>query len=89
MASALDRDADAVRPVLAGTIAWLIAGGVLLLRRDDLADSGRLWWLWVPIAGAALGLVGLALTTRRRRRLGDAAIGDADDLTSLHRPRAH
>jgi hypothetical protein len=87
MPSALDRDADAVRPVLVGTIGWLIVGVVLLARREELADSGRMWWLWVPIVGAGLGLVGLALTTRRRRRLGDASLGDPDDLTSLHRPQ--
>jgi MYXO-CTERM domain-containing protein len=37
--------------------------------RDDLQDDGRTWWIWTCVAGVALGLLGLLVTVRRRRRL--------------------
>jgi hypothetical protein len=61
------RDADAVRPVIVGTIAWALAGLFLLIRHDALADEGRTWWLGACAAGVALGLLGTWVVIRRRR----------------------
>jgi hypothetical protein len=55
-----------------GLIAWAVAGLVLLLCRDWLADHGRTDWLWICLAGFLLGFPGLAVMIRhdanRRRR---------------------
>ncbi len=60
-------DADGVRAVAVGTIAWAVAAVVLwLFFRDRLAASGSSWWLWVCVTGCALGLLGLPYVLRRR-----------------------
>ena len=61
------RDADAVRPLIVGTIAWAIAGLILLLRLDDLRANDREWWLAVCAIGFGLGLIGTWVVVRRRR----------------------
>jgi hypothetical protein len=58
-----------------GMAAWGVAGLVLLLLRDRLADAGHTNWLWICLAGFLLGLPGLAVmlrhdADRRRRRAG-------------------
>lgn len=59
-------DVDGVRTVLVGTVMWLVALVVVLVMRDDLAESGREWWVWTCVAGVGLGLLGYAYTRRRR-----------------------
>lgn len=52
------------------TAGWVITLIVLLLVRDQLAPADR-WWTWVPVAGIALGVLGLAYVPwlkRSRRR---------------------
>ncbi|MDQ2876479.1 MAG: DUF2530 domain-containing protein [Actinomycetota bacterium] len=52
------------------TGGWVIALIVILIARGHLAPSDR-WWTWVPVAGTAIGLFGLALVPwlkRSRRR---------------------
>ena len=69
-------DVDGVGAVAAGTLLWLVALIVLLFFREDLADSGSEWWIWVAAAGFGLGLPGLWYTRRRRsvyRAAGDKA----------------
>ena len=62
-------DVDAVRTVQIGTVLWAVALVVTLLARDTLQDDGRTWWVWTCVAGVVLGLLGLVVTVRRRRRL--------------------
>lgn len=62
-------DVDAVRTIQVGTAGWLVALVCLLPFWSRLADDGRLWWLWTCVAGAALGVIGVFVTTRRRDRL--------------------
>ena len=60
-------DEDGVLAVTLGTVAWLVAFGVLFLFfRDQLQAHGTQWWLTVCLVGAGLGLLGLGYTTRRR-----------------------
>ena len=49
----------------AGTIAWGVALVACLVLRDQLADTGRTWWLWVCVAGIVLGLAGVVFVRRR------------------------
>jgi Protein of unknown function (DUF2530) len=51
-----------------GIIGWAIAGLVLLLMRDWLAEHGRLDWLWICLAGFLLGFLGLAVMIRHDAR---------------------
>ncbi|MEO8105822.1 MAG: DUF2530 domain-containing protein [Actinomycetes bacterium] len=62
-------DVDAVRTIQIGTVLWAIALAVTLVARDELAADGRTWWIWTCVAGIALGILGLFVTTRRRRRI--------------------
>jgi len=59
------------RTVVVGTIVWgvLLVGAVAVHGR--LQASGRGWWVWVPVAGVLLGLIGLRLVSRRRRGVRD------------------
>ncbi len=74
-------DADGVRAVAVGTVAWAIAAVILwVFFRDRLAASDSSWWLWVCVTGCVLGLLGLPYVLRRRavyRR--HAANGDAGE----------
>lgn len=51
-----------------GTALWVVVFGVLLAFRGSLDRHNTGWWLWVPVGGFALGLLGLYVVTRRRRR---------------------
>lgn len=62
-------DVDAVRTVQIGTVLWTVALVVTLVMRDTLQDEGRGWWIWTCAAGVVLGLLGLVITVRRRRRI--------------------
>lgn len=59
---------DPSRPAVVGTVVWSVALVVLLVVRDELPDDQR-WWLWTAVVGVALGLVGSAVSLRRRSRL--------------------
>ena len=57
------------RVVLWGELAWLVAL-VVILAVPALHEGERDWWPWVPVAGIALGLIGLSYVRRGR---GNAA----------------
>lgn len=59
-------DVDGVGAVATGTVLWLVALLVLLPFRDRLAAHDTTWWLWVCVAGAGLGVLGLPYVIRRR-----------------------
>ena len=63
-------DPDGLSVICGGTVCFAAAAAVCWAFRDALAASGHLWWLWVAVTGAAMGVVGLALTLAlgRRRR---------------------
>ncbi len=64
---------DALTPIVIGTVAWVIAGFVLVLLRDSLAAAGTTWWFGACAAGVISGLGGIAYVLYRRRREGGVA----------------
>jgi Protein of unknown function (DUF2530) len=54
------------------TAGWAVALIVLLILRNHLAAADR-WWIWVPVAGLALGLFGLAYVPYLKRSRDRAA----------------
>jgi hypothetical protein len=46
---------------VAGTVAWLVLGLILLAFRSTLARGGNEEWIAVCFAGAGLGVVGIAV----------------------------
>jgi hypothetical protein len=57
---------DGIRAVQVGLGLFAVAGLVLLVQRDALADRDSLWWLAVCGAGLLIGLVQWAIFSRRR-----------------------
>ncbi len=60
---------DGVASVTVGTVLWLVALVVMLPFWNDLRAHGHLWWIATAAIGTGLGLLGIAVTTRRRDRL--------------------
>lgn len=55
-------DEDGVQIALIGTMAWLVALAVVWQ-----VEAVEAWWRWVCVAGAVLGVIGVAYCLRRRR----------------------
>lgn len=56
---------------ITGTLLWLLAAGILWLFTDELAATGRSWWLDCALAGAIMGIPGtitMMVHDRGRRR---------------------
>jgi Protein of unknown function (DUF2530) len=66
-------EADAVLVMGIGTALWAVAFVVLLPFKATLRAHDASWWLWVCVAGVALGLLGMRIASRRRDRLRAAA----------------
>jgi len=62
-------EADDVAIVTAGTVLWALALVVALVLRDRLTDGGNENWIWIFLAGAFLGLIGIRYVRRRRAAL--------------------
>ena len=58
-------DLSGIPSVLAGIVAWAVAFVVLLIFRGRLDRADREWWIWVAVAGFALGWIGLWYCRRR------------------------
>ncbi|SDQ65348.1 Protein of unknown function [Quadrisphaera sp. DSM 44207] len=56
---------DDRRAVVVGTLVWAVLAVACVVARDRLAAQGTGWWLEVCVAGALLGLAGLAHLQRR------------------------
>jgi len=59
-------DVDGVTATTVGTILWAAAFLILLPFRSSLEANGHGDWLWTCLAGAGLGLWGIAYCRRRR-----------------------
>ncbi|MCH7232074.1 DUF2530 domain-containing protein [Glycomyces sp. L485] len=56
-------------PIAAGgTLLWTIALVSAQLFRDELADSGREWWIACAFSGVVLGILGTAVMAVMDRR---------------------
>ena len=73
---------DGIRSIQVGIALWALAGLVLAVQHNELADRGTQWWLAVCGAGLLIGIVQLAIFSRRRaliqaRERGSAALEDS------------
>ncbi len=59
------------RVVRIGIALWAVLL-VLVLLVPSLREGSRDWWVWVPVAGIVLGLVGLVYLGRGRGNASDA-----------------
>jgi hypothetical protein len=59
-------DVDGVRTVQVGTALFAVAFVALLPFYGPLEDAGRLWLVWMCLAGVGLGLLGAEYCKRRR-----------------------
>jgi ABC-type nickel/cobalt efflux system permease component RcnA len=80
-------DLSGLSSVLTGLAAWVVTLAVLLFFRDDLRRSGNGWWLWVPVTGIVLGLIGLVYCRRRwaaiqREHAAEAAAAQSSEGSS-------
>ncbi|KND27766.1 DUF2530 domain-containing protein [Streptomyces anulatus] len=48
-----------VATVVGGTILWFVLFLAQLPFYGWFADRGHTWWVWTPLAGAGLGLIGI------------------------------
>ena len=69
-------EANDVLVTATGTAAWAVALVVLLILREQIPPSER-WWIWVCVAGVAMGLFALWYVPRvKRTRARSAARRD-------------
>lgn len=61
-------DEDGVQVGVIGTLAWVVAAIVLLVRGVGGPGEVAVWWLWTCCAGVGVGVVGLAYCLGRRSR---------------------
>ena len=54
-----------------GMVLWA-ALLVVLLVAPDLRSGDRSWWVWVPVSGLGLGLIGHVYLARGRGNAADA-----------------
>lgn len=59
--------------VAVGTVVWFAAFVLVLVFHGRLVDAGHGDWLWITLAGWALGLIGLPLTWLQTRAAGRRA----------------
>jgi hypothetical protein len=62
-------ETDDVKIITVGTGVWFLALILSLVFHDRLAEGGHADWVWVFLAGAFLGLLGIRYVRRRRDAL--------------------
>ena len=63
-------EADGINLLYAGTVLFVLATLVLISQPDFIDDQSQTVWLRITIMGTILGLIGLRVIKRRRKRLG-------------------
>jgi hypothetical protein len=66
---------DDRKAVLVGAAVWAVMLAATLAVRADLVAQGRGWWVWTCVAGAGLGVAGLAFVHHREVRQRSPADG--------------
>lgn len=63
-------EADGIGLLYVGTVLFVIATLVLVFQPDLIDTNTQMVWIRVTIMGTVLGLIGLRIIKRRRKRLG-------------------
>lgn len=72
-------DEDGVSIALIGTAGFIAATLVGWINGEALAGTGHLWWLWVAVTGAGIGVAfSVFCLIRRARRVRQSNQHDAE-----------
>ena len=63
-------ETDGINLLYVGTVLFVLATFVLIYQPNFIDDQTQTVWLRITIMGTALGLIGLRIVKRRRKRLG-------------------
>jgi len=63
-------EADGINLLYVGTVLFVLATLVLIYQPEFIDDQTQTVWLRITIMGTILGLIGLRIIKRRRKRLG-------------------
>ncbi len=63
-------ETDGINLLYVGTVLFVLATFVLIYQPNFIDDQTQTVWLRITIMGTALGLIGLRVIKRRRKRLG-------------------
>jgi hypothetical protein len=63
-------ETDGINLLYVGTVLFVLATLVLIYQPDFIDNQTQIVWLRITIMGTILGLVGLGIIKRRRKRLG-------------------
>ena len=63
-------ETDGINLLYVGTVLFVLATLVLIYQPDFIDDQTQTIWLRITIMGTILGLIGLRIIKRRRKRLG-------------------
>jgi hypothetical protein len=63
-------ETDGINLLYVGTVLFVLATLVLIYQPDFIDDQTQIVWLRITIMGTILGLIGLRIVKRRRKRLG-------------------
>ena len=63
-------ETDGINLLYVGTVLFALASLVLIYQPDFIDNQTQTVWLRITIMGTVLGLVGIRIVKRRRKRLG-------------------
>lgn len=63
-------ETDGINLLYVGTVLFVLATFVLIYQPNFIDDQTQTVWLRITIMGTVLGLIGLRVIKRRRKRLG-------------------
>lgn len=63
-------ETDGINLLYVGTVLFVLATMVLIYQPDFIDNQTQTVWLRITIMGTVLGLIGIRIVKRRRKRLG-------------------
>jgi hypothetical protein len=63
-------ETDGINLLYVGTVLFVLATLVLIYQPNFIGDQTQTVWLRITIMGTILGIIGLRVIKRRRKRLG-------------------